>query len=192
MWSPSSAQLNWKNRAAAANNYRAEAAIHSAYNTAMARFSEQIERYKIRFGPQQVKTVLLDDLKRDPQATLDSILEFLELPNGSSSQLALHNESVRLSRGQLLKSRWKNRLRGYTVVRWARRYIRTDFDSWLDWGLRPLLRGHIADTPVDTAVNEAFIDQLRQQMASEVERLANLIERDLSHWQVHSTPLATM
>ncbi len=156
---------------------------------AMAHFTEQIERFENRFGSQQIKTLLLEDLKSVPQASLDSIREFLELPRCSPIQLVLHNEGVVLNRGQLLKSRWKNRLRGYTAVRWARRYIPADFDGWLNWGLQPLLRGRIADTPVDTAVSEAFIAQLRQQMAGEVERLANLIERDLSHWQVHATPL---
>ncbi len=145
---------------------------------AMASFSRQIERYLVAFGREQIKIILLDDMARAPRAVLDSVLEFLGLEIGYPAELSVHNERVTLTQGQLLKHRIKNRLRGFTVVRWARRSIPANFDQWLEIGLRPLLR----QQSVAVSTCPTFLNELHAEMAGEVERLAELIDRDLSHW----------
>ena len=145
---------------------------------AMASFSQQIERYLTAFGREHIKVVLLEDMARSPRATLDSVLQFLGLEIGYPTELSVHNERVALTQGQLLKHRVKNCLRGFAVVHWARRWFPANFDQWLEIGLGPLLgQQSVAVPPCPT-----FLNELRVEMASEVERLAALIDRDLSHW----------
>lgn len=145
---------------------------------AMASFSQQIERYLTAFGREHIKVVLLEDMAREPRATLDSVLEFLELETGYPDQWSIHNERITLTQRQFLKNRIKNRLRGFRVVRWARRCTPANFDRWLEIGLSPLLR----QQSVAVSTCPRFLNELHVEMASEIERLSALIDRDLSHW----------
>ncbi|MEO8271611.1 MAG: sulfotransferase [Aureliella sp.] len=146
---------------------------------AMASFSQQIERYLSVFGREQIKVILLEDMAAAPRATLNTVLEFLGLETGYPAELSVYNERVALTQGQWLKHRIKNRLRGFIMVRWARRWFPANFDKWLEIGLAPLLRQQSVSVPP----RPAFLNKLRQEMANEVERVAALIDRDLSHWQ---------
>jgi hypothetical protein len=153
---------------------------------AMASFSQQIERYLTAFGHRQVKILLLEDLSRDARATVDNALEFLDLEPGYPAELSVHNERISLTQQQLFKHRLKNRLRGIAPVRWARSCVPANFDQWLESGLK-LFTGARID-PIATAPPcPAFLAELHEEMSEEVDRLAELIDRDLSHWHARET-----
>lgn len=145
---------------------------------AMATFSEQVERFQACFDRSQIKVVLLDDLAQHPTQVLKQLVEFLGLVPEVTPSDWVHNERVPLSRGALLKHRLKNRLRSLPIVAAARRHLPMNFDAWLDWGLRPLMK----KSQVETDASEDFMAELRRQFRPEIQRLAQVIERDLSGW----------
>jgi len=146
----------------------------------MATFSDQIERYQQRFERQQIKVLLLEDFADDPQATLASVLEFLELPTDCQLDWGVHNPRTRLSEGDLRQHQVKNWLRKFGAVRLARRLLPVDFSSVL----RVLLRPWLSHREIPVLSSPEFLAELRQQMRPEVERLAEVIDRDLSHWML--------
>ncbi len=155
---------------------------------AMATFSQQIERYLQQFRRNQVKVLLLEDLATAPQKTLGDVLQFLDLSPDCSLDQVVHNQRVGLSQGDLLKQKAKNWLRGFGAVRLARRVLPFNLDRCLDLALRPMM----SRTPVQSSPDPGFLADLHQQMRPEVERLSEVIHRDLSHWfsplQAHTVP----
>ena len=146
----------------------------------MATFSQQIQRYQRYFPPERIKVLLLQDLAQQPQATINDVLDFLGLPAAAPERLEVHNQRTQLQQGELLKHRLKNWLRGFGIVRAAIEHIPIDFDHMLGRILRPAMSRRV----VGRSVDPSFLADLRRQMRPEVQRLSQLIGRDLSHWEM--------
>lgn len=138
---------------------------------AMSRFAEQVARYYRVFGREAVKVVLLEDLAKEPEETFRDILGFLGVDPAFQPEFDVHNETPR--NGPL--ERWVKLVYGrlgakYLVQRVlphaARRRV-------LD-AIRRRDRGARTPDPRDEA--------LRVASHAEVDKLAVLIGRDLTHW----------
>lgn len=63
----------------------------------MGKYSNHIARYLDRFGPNQVKVILLDDLKNNPLDVFKELATFLGLEGDFIPDQANHNPSIKLS-----------------------------------------------------------------------------------------------
>jgi hypothetical protein len=139
--------------------------------TGVCSFASQVERYRNAFGADRVKVVLLEDLRARPAETYRDVLAFLEVDTGFLPEFRVHNEAP--ARGVL--ERFVTDIYRKPAIRQAASALfpyrmRRRFVS----GLRKLDAGRDKGDPRDV--------ELRAAMRPDVERLAGLIGRDLSHW----------
>lgn len=137
----------------------------------IAHFAPQVERYLDTFGSERVKVLLLEDLIARPAETYRGILAFLDVDTRFVPEFRVHNEAPshgvleRLATAvyrQPMVRQAASTLFPYTV---RRRFISR---------VRRLQEGHAGPDPRDL--------ELRAELKPNVERLAAVIGRDLSHW----------
>lgn len=145
-----------------------------------ARYCQQVQRYFEAFGRNQVKVIIYDDLAADPKKVHRNTLEFLEVDPACGPQdfkVVNGNKSIRspalravvkdplLHSGLAALRRWLPKkllrtLRAFDHSLWR---INTRFEE------RP---------PLDPGLRA----QLKSEFANEVDRLSELLERDLTSW----------
>jgi hypothetical protein len=147
-----------------------------------ARYTEQVRRYFDIFGREQVLVIIYDDLRADVRATYCRVLDFLGV---DSSRIATDfkvvngNKSVKHS---VLRGRLNDPLVRSTAVAIGRRLPRPVFTALHDaerrlWKLNSRPERRLPLAPELRA-------QLKREFAPEVERLSQLLGRDLTHWNV--------
>jgi len=140
------------------------------------KFADQLARYFDVFGRERVHVTLFDDLVADTAATYGAVLEFLGVDPTFRPDFTVHNENKRVRSGAIQRLIYNppapvlgiiRRLRRYPVVHRLRdRVLR--LNSWA--AKRP---------PMDPALR----GQLIGEFEPEIDRLAQLIGRDLSAWR---------
>jgi hypothetical protein len=148
--------------------------LENLYYRHSVHFAEQLERYFEVFGRDKVHVMLYDDLRRDPEAVVRGVLEFLGLDASLAVAPPKANESRKV-RSPLVQ--------------------RLIFAPKLLLPLAPLLRRFAFVRAVRTRMLEmnseakprppmdpALRRELTLEFTPEIERLAALIGRDLSAW----------
>ncbi len=145
-----------------------------------ARYTEQLKRYFEVFGRSRVHVIIYDDFAADVEACYRSTLEFLGLDSTRVEpdfKVVNGNKTVR---NPAIRALLGDRLVQSTVVSLARKLPRPVFDFLHDterrlWKMneRPVKRPEL---------DPALRAELRREFAPEVERLSQLLGRDLSHW----------
>jgi Sulfotransferase domain len=146
----------------------------------VARYTEQVQRYCDVFGRDQVHVVLYDDLAANAQATYHAVLQFLgvDLARAATQFPVVNgNKSVKHS---ALRGVFNDPLVRSTAVVLGRRLPRPVFSALHNierriWKInsRPQKR-----PPLSPELRA----QLKRAFAPEVDRLSELLGRDLSHW----------
>ena len=131
---------------------------------------EQLQRLLAAVPRERVLVVLLEDLQRDPRAEYRSLLAFLGVPDDERDEFPVVNprqmpRSAKLAQALRLGGAWKRRL-------------------GISWDLRlaPVVaawNARRAETPV---VSEVMRETLVSYYRDDVQRLSELLERDLTHW----------
>lgn len=140
---------------------------------AVARFSEQVERYLDVFGRERLHIVLLDDFRADAPATFAEILQFLGVDDSYHPHLSPVNEQRSIVNTRLYHlARWPPLVqRAKRVVpRRLHRSVRNTVHRLGRWD-RP------SDPP--PAMDAELRRRLRGQFEPEVRRLGSLLGRDL-------------
>jgi len=148
----------------------------------LARFSEPVHRYREAFGPDRVRCILLEDLRREPERTYAEVLDFLDLPQSPPPELKVHN------RGQRWRSQRAARLMlpayaraGGVASRVPTRLLRTSA-LWMVVGLfYPPLKLNLGPARPPRLSRE-LRSALREELRDDVARLSDLLARDLSTW----------
>jgi hypothetical protein len=149
--------------------------IKALFYRDMARYAGQVERFLDAFGRERVHIIIFDDFKSDVAASYRSTLNFLELDERFRPDFKISNASKRIRsralqrllqsrplRGQLLGSGvFPADLRQKAIKRFRR--INTKFEP------RP---------PMSAGLRK----RLQEEFVPEVERLSELLGRDLTHW----------
>lgn len=142
----------------------------------LARFSPYVERVLRLYPREQLKVILLDDMKQSPAAVYGEVLDFLGVaPDGRSEFKQVNPASA--NRWPSL-ARWQSSLQ-YALPDWALR---------LGKGLG-LGRINRSMKRLNTArrSRSAMLEELRQRMLAElmddINRLEGLLDRDLSAWK---------
>ena len=138
------------------------------------RLGEQVGRLLEVFPSEQVKIILFDDFSRDTQNVYESVLDFLDLvPDGRDDFPKANVRRDHRSRraGRLLYKTWSaaSRLK-------SRMGILTTF------GLYKRLERFTMETKEPVAPDLDFHARLVAEFGSDIEDLARMLERDLSHW----------
>jgi hypothetical protein len=138
-------------------------------------YAPQVKAYLDRFGPDQVKVVILEELCADPEAGLASILEFL----GADTDIRLGFERANSAR-QFVSPALARLLtappRPLGALMLAAKH------SLNRLGIRPihLLHTFTRDKPEAGAATEAFMTELRAAFEADVRQLEWLLDISLS------------
>lgn len=133
---------------------------------AMSQFAAQVERYYRTFGRQAVKVILLEDLAREPERIYAEVLEFLGVDPSFHPAFVVHNATPKPA----------------VPGPGARRPL------GMDALIRQVLhRPEPARRSGGTAPMDCRDRALQDLCRADVDRLAALIGRDLSHWQPRDT-----
>jgi hypothetical protein len=150
-------------------------------------YAEQVERYLKRFGRERVEVVLLDDLEREPAPVVARTFAFLGVDPGFEPELKVHHvaRTIRSDRLQKLAAGPPPRLlKAYNLL--APRAMHGKLIPLLNrFNVRP------GDARKRPAAKTSLGDEaLRREMWPGVERLAAVIDRDLSAWAPADAELA--
>jgi hypothetical protein len=145
-----------------------------------ARYTEQVRRYFDVFGRERVHVIIYDDLAADVRAVYCRALEFLGVDSTrieTDFQVINGNKSVKHS---ALRGLLNDPLVRSTAIAIGRRLPRPIFAALHDverrlWKLNSRSEKRVPLQPEVRA-------QLQREFAPEVERLSELLGRDLTHW----------
>lgn len=145
----------------------------------IAKFADQVQRYLTVFGPDQVRVVILDDLKKNPALVYKQVLEFLKVDSTFEPEFKTFNPN----KTRRIKSDAIQRFRTHPVNQWmVRTFIPTrvreeSFRALAHaWG--SLNTKYHPREPME----EALRSQLKAEFLPEVQKLETVLDRDLSHW----------
>jgi len=140
-------------------------------------YTEQIKRYYDLFGKEKVMVVLLDDFKWDSDKSFKSILKFLQVDAGFNINLKVINPRKKVKSKSIreLVKRPPNFLRNLVKVLLPSHRLRI----FVQKKISLLNSGEIQKERIDPKLEI----RLKKAMASEVEALSALLERDLSQWK---------
>ena len=147
------------------------------------RFAEQLERYFDVFGRERVHVMLSDDLRRDGAGVVRGALEFLGVDPSLAAAPPTANESRRVRSPLIQRLIFAPKLL-LPLAPFLRRFplVRAMRTKMLDMNSQAKPR-----PPMDPALRRRLLDEF----ATEIERLATLIDRDLSAW-LDGVPRATL
>jgi hypothetical protein len=143
------------------------------YYSEVVRFTEQIERFFTLFGRENVLVNIFDDLVADPAALYRRTLAFLGVDSSFTTTFKVINNN-KIVRSHLLRAfmgcRSLNQAARLILSKSRRKRIR----KWL-WEINTRVVPRPEPTP-------AVMTRLRREFAGEVERLGDLLGRDLAAW----------
>lgn len=158
-------------------------APHALRYSTFGRYSEHVERYFEAFGRERVLCLLFDDLRQDPAGTYERTLRFLGLePVSPPPDFRVHNE----------QKQWKSAALGRVVMgttevaftlgtRLPTRLLRGA--SLAPFALMVWAAARVGVRPARTApMPEDVHRTLQAAFRDDVDRLARLLDRDLSAW----------
>lgn len=135
-----------------------------------SRFAVQVERYQRTFGRGAVHVVLLEDFSAHPEETYRGILEFLGVDPDFIPDFRVYNEAPASSRVERL-------LHGLHALPGVKHLSNAVFPYRVRRRVISAIRNRHARAAADP--RDAA---LRERCRPEIERLARLLGRDLSHW----------
>lgn len=143
----------------------------------VARFSTQLERLWARFARQRVMVQLLEDMAHRPDEVYARTLEFLGVPSDGRTDFPRINVAMVPNDGPML--RWAHQA-PTPLLRSARKV--KALLGLRDVAITPKLRRLVARRRKRPPLSEPFRRELAAELRPEVERLSDLLDRDLGHW----------
>jgi hypothetical protein len=140
----------------------------------VARFGEQVERLLHTFPREQVEIVLFDDFARDTQAVYERVLAFLGLPPDGRQDFHVVNPRRDFRSRGVVRALYQVWSLGSSLKQRAGITGTLGLWRWVD----PFL-WKPAEAP---RPEPQFRALLAREFREDVERLAGILGRDLSHW----------
>ena len=147
------------------------------------RFTEQIRRYFDLFGRERVHVIVYDDFAGCTARVYGEVLDFLGVDSTripDSFPVINGNVSAKTVRSTLVRNLLTDPLVRGTAVAWCSRLPRPILTALQKAESRLTLMNyrHVERPPVDEDIQE----QLCIEFTPEIERLSELLGRDLTHW----------
>jgi hypothetical protein len=151
--------------------------------THVYRYTDQVQRYFDAFGRSRCHVVVYDDFRTDPDATMDALRSFLELPEPGPEAVPDSSApaELRVNRARRARSRRLSALLTDPpplARRLVRRLTPQPLRRRVAEGVLAANTAGDAPPPVDPAVRAALADRF----AAEVESVSRLLDRDVGHW----------
>jgi len=144
--------------------------VESLYYRRLGRYSAQVKRYIDVFGRENVHAIIFDDFKADTAGEYGKTLEFLGVDPDFAPEFRVINPT-RKARSKLIQ-----RLANLTLARSYR------LRQTIPQSLRSIVRRLNTIQEGPAPMGEELRRQLQAEFAPEVERLSELLGRDLTHW----------
>ena len=158
-----------------------EALIHDPELMESSRYVSNYKAWRDTFGSDRVLATVYDDLRDQPQAFLDRVVDFIGVPRFklSPSQIAhvhgsetmTHPRNYYRTRGATVMAEWFKARRLDKVVVAVKR--------------SPLIKFFLGGGPAFTALPNNVSLSLYEHFLPEVEELESLLHRDLSAWKAN-------
>lgn len=147
---------------------------------AMASLGSQLERLIRQVGRERVHVVVFDDVTADPVKVYRALLEFLGLPDDGRTRFSRKNGNREFRHAWV--QTWVTNPPGW-VVAWleARQRKGKPRPEWAR-ALRFRLKRWNTQRAKRAPLSPAMREQLRGELAGEIEKLEGLLGRDLSSW----------
>jgi hypothetical protein len=143
------------------------------------RYVEQLRRFRDRFSPEQMLVLIYDDFRKDNDATIRTVLRFLEVDEEfqlASERLNVSPEYVRSHRArETIESLKKGRS---PIVRQTRATTRALTSSAMRRSVRTGVE-QLTQHRIQRARDERLVEELRRRYKPEVEALSDYLGRDL-------------
>ena len=143
----------------------------------VARLGEQVERLFSIFPREQTLIVFFEDFRRSPREVYLRVLEFLDIPDDGRTDFPRVNENKRHRVGVLARFTQRPPRIFSAAASAARRFLGRDDLVFLG----PLRRANASvreRTPLSIQMRQQLVDEF----AGDVVRLARLTGRNLDHW----------
>jgi hypothetical protein len=140
-----------------------------------AQYTSQVERYLRVFGQKHVHTIIFDDLERDPARVFAQTCEFLDVSTDFRPRLRVVNPNKRVRSRAVLRF-LKSPPPG--ARRLAKALLPAPFRTDLRHAVQRLNIKYEPRAPMDPGLRR----HLQAEFLPEIERLSELLGRDLSHW----------
>jgi len=140
----------------------------------VVRFSDQVKRYLDLFGPQNVLVLFYEDFSSDPESSFTTVLNFLGVSDTFIPEFRRVNANKKV-RSKTLRNILKN---PGSIVRLGGKIIPDSIRSKVIHYLRNV------NTKYEerAALKPQIRSQLTQEFKPEIEKLQNILQRDLSFW----------
>ncbi len=135
-------------------------------------YSDRVEQYLKQFGQSQLKILMFEDLVKSTSSVLKDVFQFLEVSDDFEAELTKkHNV------GSYPKYKFLNQILMNDT-------LRNKFADYLPVSVKQfaknLLKKNVTDKPILT---DEVIDSLQRYYQDDINRLENLIDKDLSSWK---------
>ncbi|MCP5367696.1 MAG: sulfotransferase [Hyphomicrobiales bacterium] len=141
----------------------------------MAAYAEQVARFQALFPPDRIKIVLFEDFQADLPAVFREILEFLGVDPGFEARFEVVNANKKV-RNRALMAFMRE------TPDWVTRIGRLVMSEKMRYDLKELIKAANTKFVSRPPMASDFLARLRRDMAPEIEKLGDLLGRDLGHW----------
>lgn len=156
----------------------AEALARNPVYLEASNYPQWIERYRSRFGSDNLRVVVYDDLKNRPLETIRSLYDFLGVGD------AFAPKSLETKSNASFVNRRPRLLKAYRVL--SRSRLRRAIEARIPHTIRPhmrnLVRRMIADNKAPPPIPPAVRKGLAEHFEAQIAETEKLIGQDLSGW----------
>ncbi|UII21149.1 sulfotransferase family protein [Fulvivirga ligni] len=144
-------------------------------------YYKNLSKFYDHFDKDQIKVVLFEDLKKDPQGIIQSIAEFVGADGSFEFDL-----SVEYNKSGFIKNKFYDKMIGQNSI--IKKGIKSMVPTSAFEKLKsnPWLRKKFTDITDKNLVRPKLEPELKQKVTdiyrADIQQLAKLINRDLSHW----------
>ncbi|MDD4950730.1 sulfotransferase [Sulfuricurvum sp.] len=138
-------------------------------------YYEQVKRYLDLFGSEQVKIYFQEDLRQDTEKIILDLYDFLEIDRSIMPNIEREHNAFSMP-----KSNFVHRL-------YSSYFIRTIFSFIFSDGIKEKIKNTFFETKKKPKLDETLKQQLLEIYRPDIQKLEQLIGRDLSDWYKENT-----
>lgn len=136
--------------------------------------SHFLQSYFDRFPRDRIRIHLFEDFRMDAASVMSDLFEFLEVDPGFVPDTGkLHNQSGGIIGNKLVRNAWTRSA-----------LLRAGMRRWVPERARDAVFSAVASNLVALPLDPGLRAELTELYREDIERLQELIDRDLSHWLV--------
>lgn len=149
--------------------------IECLFYTDIAKYSEQVRRYYNAFGRECVRIIIFDDFKSNTSKVYKETLRFLEVNENFQPEFQIVNPNKQI------KNETVHKFLFYSPL-FIRKAVRLFLPEKIRWKMRMAVRNLNTMNESRRPMDQKLRKTLQAELAPEVDRLSELMGRDLTHW----------